>query len=167
VPNFARVPAIMLQRKQTVFLLLAAVCGVLTFLFPVDTFQRGDQAFVFRTTGFFQADGTEVVDASLHVPFGALLAFISAALVVVVFLYRKRSRQLQVLRVVNLLTVGLAVYLFITDNSIRAYLGQGGHVTNHFGLSAGLPVLMVIFNFLAERGIRKDEALVRSMDRLR
>lgn len=66
---FAHRPITMIQRRQTVFLLLAALCGALTFLFPVDSFLRGDQGFVFRTTGFFMADGTPVVDAAVKVPF--------------------------------------------------------------------------------------------------
>lgn len=157
----------MLQRKQSIFLLLAAVCGMLTFLFPVDSFIRGGQAFVFRTTGFFMADGTEVVDAAAKVPFGVLLGFLSVMLLAVIFLYKNRARQLRLTRIVNLLTMAVIVFLFITDNSIRAYLEQGGHVRNTFGISAGLPLLMVVFTLLAERGIRQDEALVKSMDRLR
>ena len=44
---------------------------------------------------------------------------------------------------------------------------EGGKVDNTFGLAAILPLLMVVFTLLAERGIRKDEALVKGMDRLR
>jgi hypothetical protein len=50
---------------------------------------------------------------------------------------------------------------------VKAYLEQGGRVEEHFGVSAILPLVMVVLAFLAERGIRKDEALVRSADRLR
>ncbi|MBZ0207220.1 MAG: DUF4293 domain-containing protein [Flavobacteriales bacterium] len=157
----------MLQRKQTLFLLLAALCGVLTFFFPVDTFVRGDQTFFFRTTGFFTADGTPVTDATAKVPFAALIGVLSALLLGVIFLYKNRVRQLRITRMVNLLVMAILVFLFITDNSMRAYLEQGGKVENSFGFSAILPLLMVVFTLLAERGIRKDEALVKGMDRLR
>lgn len=157
----------MLQRKQSLFLLLAAICGALTFVFPVDSFTRGDQGFVFRTTGFFMVDGTRVADAAAKVPFAILLGFLSAMLVAIIFMYTNRKRQLRLTRIVTLLTTAVVVFLFITDNSIRAYLEQGGKVSNCFGLSAGLPLLMIVFTFLAERGIRKDEELVKSMDRLR
>ena len=157
----------MLQRKQSLFLLLAAICGLLTFFFPVDTFTRGDQGFVFRTSGFFMADGAAVVDAPVRVPFHLLLGLLSALLVAIIFLYRNRQRQLRLTRVANLLTVAVMVFLLITDNSIRAYLEQGGKLATNFGPAAILPSLMIIFTLMAERGIRKDEALVRSMDRLR
>ena len=160
-------PIAMLQRKQSLFLLLAAVSGALTFFFPVDSFVRGDQSFIFRTTGLFMGDGTAVVDATAKIPFGVLLGFLSVMLFAVIFLYKSRTRQLRLTRIVNLLTVAVVVFLFITDNSIRAYLEQGGHVQNTFGISAGLPLLMVVFTLLAYRWILKDDALVRSMDRLR
>lgn len=157
----------MIQRKQSIFLLLAALCGALTFLFPVDSFMRGDQAFEFRTTGFFMADGTRVVDAAAKVPFAPVIALVSVLLIVVVFLYKNRSRQLLLTRIANLITIAVVVFLFITDNSVRSYLAQGGRVENTYGISAGLPLLMIVFILLAESGIRKDQALVKSMDRLR
>lgn len=157
----------MFQRKQTIFLLLAALCGLLTFLFPVDTFTRGEQTFVFRTTGFFTGDGTEVVDAQLKIPFAAVIALLAVLLVVVAFLYKNRVRQARLAGMVNLLLLAVQVFFFITDNSIRAYLEQGGEVGNRYGLSAILPLVMAGFVLLAIRGIRKDEALVKGMDRLR
>lgn len=160
-------PIAMIQRKQTVFLLLAALCGALTFLFPVDTFVRGDQAFEFQTTGFFMADGTPVVDGALKVPFAPVIGLITVLLVAIVFFYKNRQRQLLLTRTANLLTMAVVVFLFITDNSIRAYLAQGGRVESTFGASAGLPLLMIVLILLAESGIRKDQALVKSMDRLR
>ena len=157
----------MLQRKQTLFLLLAVACGVLTFVFPVDTFTRGDQDYIFHTTGIFTGEGAPVVDALPKVPFAVLLGALSAILLAVVFMFRNRNRQLRLVRIVNLLLVAVTVFLFITDHSIRVHLEQGGKVANQFGLSAVLPLLMIVLAFLAERGIRKDEELVKSMDRLR
>ncbi len=157
----------MLQRKQTLFLALAVLAGLLTFLFPVDTFTRGEQTFVFRTTGFFTGDGIPVTDAAAKVPFAVLVGVLCAFLVVVAFMYGNRPRQLRLAGAANLLLVAVQVFLFITDNSMRAYLEQGGRVHNSYGLSAFLPLVMVVFVLLAMRGIRKDEELVKSMDRLR
>jgi RsiW-degrading membrane proteinase PrsW (M82 family) len=167
LPIFAPHTRSMLQRKQTIFLLLAVLCGLLTFFFPVDTYLRGEQGFVFRTSGFFMADGTAVVDAPVRVPFHLVLGLLTVVLVVVVFLYKNRKRQRRLIRVVSVLLLGTSVYMLITDNAIRAYLQQGGRVLSSLGLSAYLPLLMIVFNVLAERGIRQDEALLKSMDRLR
>ena len=157
----------MIQRKQSIFLLLAALCGVLTFFFPIETFTQAERAFVFSTSGLFQGDGTPIVDAAPKLPYSVLFAFFSTVLLACIFLFKDRKRQLLIVRTANLLLIGVTVFLFITSNSVRAYLEQGGRVNSQFGAAAVLPLAMIVFTFLAERGIRKDEALVRSADRLR
>lgn len=157
----------MLQRKQSLFLLIAVVCGVLTFVFPVDTFTRNGQAYIFRTYGLFTAEGVEVVDATLKVPFALVIGLLTVLLGVVIFLYRNRPRQLRLVQTLAALLMAVQVFLYITDNSIRAYLQAGGKVERSFGLSFILPLVMVVLAVLAARNIRKDEQLVRSMDRLR
>lgn len=165
-PIFAARNPTMIQRKQTLFLLLGALCGVLTFFFPVDTFLRGGEIFIFRTDGIFH-DGMPVVDASSKVPFSLVIGFLSAMLVAAIFFYRKRPRQLMLVRSTVLVLLGIQVFLFITDQSLFAYLGKSGDVQRSFGLSLFLPVGMIVFALLAMRGISADERLVKSMDRLR
>ena len=157
----------MLQRKQTLFLLLAALCGMLTFLFPVDTFSRGAQVTVFRTYGIFNAQGVPMADGTMKVPLAVLLGALSAMLVVIALLYCNRPRQLRLARMAALLLVAVQAALFITDNSLRAYLGREGRVEHSYGVSFFLPMVMVLLVMLAASGIRKDEELVKGMDRLR
>lgn len=157
----------MLQRKQTLFLLLAALCGVLTFLFPVDTFTRGTQVMVFRTYGIFNAEGIPMTDGTMKVPLAILLGALSAMLVVIALLYRNRPRQLRLARLAALLLLAVQAAVFITDNSLRAYLGQEGRVEHSYGVSFFLPIVMIVLVMLAANGIKKDEELVKSMDRLR
>jgi hypothetical protein len=61
----------------------------------------------------------------------------------------------------------MVAFLFITDNSVQAYLEVDGEVERHFGLSFFAPVVALILAFMAERAIRSDEVLIRSVDRLR
>ena len=63
--------------------------------------------------------------------------------------------------------LGVIAFLFITDNSMRAYLERSGEVVSSYGPRFFLPMVILVLAFLAERGIRKDEELVRSVDRLR
>lgn len=157
----------MIQRKQTIFLILAALCGVLTFLFPIETFVQGGREFVFRTYGLFQGEGVPIVDATPKAPFAVLFGFLSAVLFASIFFFKNRKRQLLMVRTANLMIIGLTVYMFMTSNSVRAFLEQGGVLKAHYGVAAFLPLAMIALAFLAERGIRKDEALVRSTERLR
>ena len=158
----------MWQRKQTLFLVLAAFSAVATWWFPVSSYQRGQELFLFRTTGLYMTDGTEVVDAALKVPFNVVFTVIAVALLGCIFVYANRARQARFVRSTYLVTLGAIAFLFITDNSIAAFLEEGsGHVNSSYGLSFFLPLATLVFSFLAERSIKSDEALVRSADRLR
>lgn len=157
----------MIQRKQTLFLALAAVLSFLTWTFPVASYTVGGEGFVLWTWGLSTADGTGVEEAAMKVPVHVLLTVLGAALSVAVFLFRNRPRQIRVVRVTYLMALGTQAVLFITDNSVQAWLAQKGDVQHGYGPSFFLPLAVVVLAFLAERGIRADEALVRSMDRLR
>ena len=58
--------------------------------------------------------------------------------------------------------LGLAVYFTFSMEKMVTFSEQG---TYEFGMY--LPALALIFNLLANRFIRKDEALIRSVDRIR
>lgn len=157
----------MLQRKQSLFLLLAALLCFATWLFPVATYERAAEAFEYRTTGLFRSDGTELEDIGLKVPFAIILSVLGAAFLVTIFLYNNRPRQKRFVRSSYLLMLGVITFLFITGNSMRTYLDQGGVTTRTFGVAFFLPIIALVVAFLAERAIKADEELVRSVDRLR
>lgn len=158
----------MWQRKQTVFLVLAALLALSTWFFPVATYERGQDQFIFRTTGLYTAEGTPVIDVDVKAPFNVVLTVVAVALVACIFFFGNRPRQIRFVRSTYLVTLAIIAFLFITDNSIRAYLeGGGAIVVSHYGASFFLPLGMLICSVLAERSIRADEKLVRSADRLR
>ena len=166
--NFAADPTEpMLQRKQSLFLALAALLAFSTWLFPIATYQRAETTFELRTTGLFTSEGVEVVDVGLKMPFSIVLSLLGVALLVTVFLYKGRPRQMRFVRGTYLLMLGVIAYMFITDRSVTGYLEQGGAVITSYGLSFVLPIVALILAFLAERAIKTDEDLVRSADRLR
>ncbi len=157
----------MIQRIQTLFLLAAALCGALTFAFPVATYQHDTNEFIFRTTGLFTAEGVEVPDVGLKVPFSLLIGVLAAAYLGCILLFKDRKRQARLVGFLDMLALGLFVYLFITDRSIQGYLGTATRLVVNYGASLVLPALMALFGRLAVRAIKKDDALVRSADRLR
>ncbi|MBK8341425.1 MAG: DUF4293 family protein [Flavobacteriales bacterium] len=66
-----------------------------------------------------------------------------------------------------LFALGVLAFAVITDRSVQVYLGQQGKVSVAYGVAFAAPLVVLVLAFLAERGIRKDEALVKSLDRLR
>ena len=68
---------------------------------------------------------------------------------------------------VIVLLLAVIAFMFITDNSVQAYLGTSTQIVHQYQLSFVLPLIAMILTFMADRGIQADEKLVRSMDRLR
>ena len=91
--------------------------------------------------------------------FAGLLALIS------IFQYRIRSRQLLLNMINSLVMVSLVAATFLTTNGINADLNSqdGGN----YGFGFWSILVAMVMNMLANRFIKKDEALVRSVDRIR
>jgi Domain of unknown function (DUF4293) len=160
----------MIQRKQTLFLLAAALLCGLSFLFPIAHYDPAGAApsYDLFTTGVIdRGDGDPVQDFDLKYPVHLLYALMGLALVVDIFLFKNRKRQLTVLRSVYVFGGLLIVLQLVTDQGAYAYISQGAHWEHGYGPTMFFPLGILLFMYLAQRGIQKDEELVRSMDRLR
>jgi phosphoglycerol transferase MdoB-like AlkP superfamily enzyme len=161
----------MLQRKQTLFLLAAALLCGFSFLLPIATYRSaavGGPTYELMTSRVFDpANGVTIEDAPLKYPIYIVYALVGAALLVDIFLFKNRKRQLLILRSAYIFGALLLVLQLVTHQSTSAYLSTGRHLERAFGPTMFFPIGILSFMFLAERGIRKDEELVKSMDRLR
>ena len=138
----------MIQRRQTLWLLLATIAAVLSFMFP---FVTGKEAIK-----NMQAD--KVIDAASDF-FLLILTGGSVILsTVIIFLFKDRKMQ------IRLCLLGLLVSIII----IVRYIMLMNKLTNTtLALYAVLPFIFLTCYFLAFRDIRKDEKLVKSLDKLR
>ncbi|MFN8290794.1 MAG: DUF4293 family protein [Chitinophagaceae bacterium] len=138
----------MIQRRQTLWLLLATVAALLSFMFPFvtgkgivkgvegDKILKGDSSFL------------------LLIATGASL-ILSAA---IIFLYKDRKLQMR------LCLAGLLLSILI----IVLYISEMNKMTKStLALFCILPFAIAAGYFLAWRDIRKDEKLVKSLDKLR
>lgn len=138
-----------LQRIQSVYLLLAAFLGAALFLLPVATAPE-------QTEGML-ADG--VLNLNDHLALLVLTIGVVVLSFVTIFLYNNRILQMNLGKLNMVLTVGLlglAAYLFSNVQGIAS-----------IGVGLFLPVVVLVFLWLANRNINKDERLVRDSDRLR
>ena len=144
----------MLQRIQTIWLLLAMACGVMLLYFPVWEIAAGSIA-----------DGMSNIGANSH-PY--LLGFPPVIFVthaIAIFSFKKRKRQIRLCNInVLLFIIYLVAALVIIQ--IENNLFENFH-PGDFRLGAILPLMGIVFNLMAKSGIKKDEELIRSMDRLR
>jgi hypothetical protein len=86
-----------------------------------------------------------------------------------IFLYKNRKLQFR-LTVINILFAIGAIILqyFKVQDHANTLVSSGVSIISATYLpGAFLPVLILIFLFLAARGIYKDEKLIKSLDRLR
>jgi len=143
----------MIQRIQTIYLFLASiVSGGLIFvfnlwntikekIFVVDLFSR--EVFTLKV-----------------IPFMFIMSAILS--LVAIFLFKNRKLQFVVGRIIimiNLFLLGLLIYLSLNLS--------GETSVSEKGIGMFLPILAILLVVLANKAIKKDEDLIKSVDRLR
>lgn len=154
----------MIQRIQSVFLFLAAVASGLLFLFPIAWFRDFTvKLYVTHVQDF--VPGSELVFNKLMLLPLTLLAVIVVVLpILILFMYKNLSGQLRLIRLCilfDLVLIGLIFFYYVA--LIEAVTVS--EATYDKGIF--LPLIALVFLFLALRGVRKDIKLIRSADRLR
>ena len=137
----------MIQRIQTIYLFLAfLMVGVLPFIFPLWTLSDGKSYFFMQNQIY-----------------AILLGLSTAITIYSIISFKKRQTQFVANRlniVLNLILLGLFVY-----HSLN--LSGETPVVSEKGIGMFLPILTIVLLVLANKGIKKDEDLVKSVDRLR
>jgi hypothetical protein len=147
----------MIQRIQTLYLLLSTVLvGLLLFL-PFAEITKDGVNYIFNFTGIL-LEGNVIWNG---IAILALIGIILFSQVYAILNYKNRPGQI---RVINYSMLGLVVLFGIFF--ITAYYSFNGEQTS-FKISHVFPVIAIILDYLALRGIKKDEALIRSIDRIR
>lgn len=151
----------MIQRIQTIYLLLAALATLGVIFFPLAT-ASGDTTALAAVGDNYFADGAYWANES-PAYFG--LYILAGAVLSAIFMYKNRPKQMQF--------AGLAILALIIKMVVFASLGyyyaqrlpEGSSTQITEG--SALPIVAMALLFLAYRSIKKDEELVRSSDRLR
>ena len=158
----------MLQRIQTVYLALAAIASLLVFFFPLAGFYNfGIQGnYKFFVCAIQSMDPEPVIHftkwITLPLILLMLLSFIFSA--ATLFLYKKRSVQIRLIAfnvLINIVFIILVFFFYVPKIKNLALIEPS------YGIAIVFPLAAMVFLIIANRSIRKDEALVRSTDRLR
>ena len=147
----------MIQRIQSIFLLVASACSFALFGFPFASVDKtvANSALFSNDTVYNLSDNMALLIVYV---IAGLLAFGA------IFLFKNRNQQKSIARVAavfNLIGIVLAVVFFMKDSVMDS------GVTPNDGLGLYTPIIGFVLILLAVRAIGKDEALVRGMDRLR
>lgn len=149
----------MLQRKQTLFLLLAIIVSVICSTFPLGTIEP-------------QRMGTEMSIYSLFVkgdnisycswPLFAIMLCTYPVAIMAIAMYKTRKKQAKMCMVAVI--INIIWYAYYAMSILTTFSKMG---TFHINITALLPALAIGCYLLARKGILDDERLVRSADRIR
>lgn len=136
----------MIQRIQTLYLLIVILLtGALPFWINLWSDANGKEIF---------AQNDVLISGAFTL--AAILALVAS------LLYKKRQNQFVVNRlnmILNLFLLGFFVY--------RSLNLSGEILVSEKGIGMLIPIFSIVFLVLANKAIRKDEDLVKSVDRLR
>lgn len=138
----------MIQRQQTLWLLLAAIASFLTFRFPfyTGTLVEGN------TSRFAELDGGTNLPLLIFTGLSLLLAAIA------IFLFKDRKTQFK-LAIGGIFISAIILVLYITQLK--------NFTTGNFALTAIIVIAILLGYIMAARGIWKDEKLIKSLNKLR
>jgi len=152
----------MIQRIQSVYLLIVTILLGSIFAYPLAELLSSDgQLFIYNFNGL--SIENEPGMYLLTVPPVILLAITILISFVSIFLYKKRVLQMRLNSFNIILMLG---YLGLNYYYIHNFSKQLDGVVS-YQITAIFPFIAAIFTYLAIRAIGKDEALIRSMDRIR
>lgn len=89
--------------------------------------------------------------------------FFLTALIALIAIFKFKNRKLQfvlgrIIILINLFLLGILIYLSLTIP---------GEASSEKGIGMFIPIVVIVFAVLANKAIKKDEDLVKSVDRLR
>lgn len=156
----------MIQRIQTVYLFLAILCLVFMFFFPVGLFEAGGMEYKLRVSGLSSAAG-EPLEFPANIVLMFTLPFAILVIILQLLYFKKRPRQMRLGRLAYLLLFTLIGSLIYLMNENPTALPETENLKVQYGVSFYLPIAALVFVFLANRAIKKDQELVDSLNRLR
>jgi hypothetical protein len=154
----------MIQRVQSIWLLLATFTLICLFFLPLLTKSVNNIEYQLYIDGHHQtvkeANGMIISTT----PIGAMILNGVAVLLCLtcIFQFRNRPMQKRLIMITMILIIVTAVL-----SALNASLFPGGITGSSVHPGSSLFFFALIFCMLAIRGIRKDEQLLRSADRLR
>ncbi len=155
----------MIQRIQTLYLLLVVLLTTVTFFSPVAGLQHAEQAAIYEMSyrGLFEMNvsGNNMLANTWMLT--ALMALIPLLAFITIILFKKRMLQIRLIIFNIVLMAGFYGLMFI-------YLWQYGkslEASLYLEISAAFPLVGIILSIMAIRAIGKDEALIKSLNRIR
>ena len=157
----------MIQRKQTLYLFFAGLIPLVLLFIPIGNVST--ELAYFEYTAFSVREATPDNTFILSTVGNALLLIATSVIsFITIFLYKNRRKQL------NLISVNMLVILLAMFSIMYAYpkfVFEKDEILSGALVEYNTYIIIIFISaigyFLAKKAIAKDEAMIRSSDRLR
>lgn len=162
----------MIQRRQTIFMLLSAIISALLFIMPLASFNADGNIMQFTIFGIRNPIETLSLTTTYTWPLVILTFLMTIVPFVTIFLYKKRELQVRLCQLNMLSTlifIGLVFLYYESDilKVIAAVEGDTYQLDVAYFIGMAFPLINLVLEIFAIRGIKKDIELLKSVDRLR
>jgi hypothetical protein len=167
----------MIQRIQTVYLLVVCILSFVLFFTPVSVYKNAakidsntavsQKIIKYNLKGLSDISGEAeiLLNRLIAIPVINLLVLILA--LTAIFLFKKRSLQMKICKLLIVLNcVLLGLFILFVEREISALTSNTSWSATYL-IGTYLPIAGLFFLYLANSSIKKDDNLVRSADRLR
>ncbi|MGH0051841.1 MAG: DUF4293 domain-containing protein [Sphaerochaetaceae bacterium] len=153
----------MIQRIQSIYLFLAAIFMGGLFLQSADLITIDTSTpTALAEMEYYKDKILDIYDQNLLIAFALIVAIFA---VISIFLFKKRKLQITLSRVAMLVVLLFLIMTIYVSYADLANVMSSINVMPGYGIF--LPFLTIVVLILAVRNIKKDDKLVKSMDRLR
>ena len=154
----------MIQRIQSIYLLIAVILVGMLYFFPFASFVvEQDMSMYHISIKGLLPDISDAKPIFRVIPLIFIISTSILALLSAIMLFKRRMLQIRICIISILALLGLQGLMLYFISVSKHQLGA----VSSFSIVFVFPIIAAILSYLAIRGIAKDEALVRSMDRLR
>jgi hypothetical protein len=158
----------MIQRIQTIYLLLISILIALVPFFYLALFKiDGELIYTYSIYKIVPQDGGDIIIPGNWIPQIVLLSAILIVSIITLFKYKNRKLQLKLGTLNYLFMATFIISTYLSVMNISSLLELGEEVKTIYYVGFYLPIAAITFQFLANRAIKKDEELVKSVERLR
>jgi len=155
----------MIQRIQSAYLFVVLILIILMFFFPFVSFIDQSGKFyhlAYKGILLYSKSGWILFQTNYLV--AVLLVVIFFVTLICIFLYSNRFVQL---RICLYLIIGLILLLLCIFIEYEVTIAKNHFLHSNFSFASLLPIISLIIVYLAYKAIKKDDNLVKSVDRLR
>ena len=154
----------MIQRKQTLMLLLALVLTATLFFQEMGLFATPDNLFElnFYSLTDITNENTPTMVYPL-IPLAALIVLVNLFNLIAIFMFKNRPLQMRICGLNVGILIGLVGIVVYLNYAIARDLETEWHLSS----TLIIPLVAAFLNFFAYRAISDDEALIQSLNRLR